>query len=178
MHDRRGCIHMPPPLPRGVRPTTAPHHRQIERWLHHGRSRQVSRQADMGKSMPIDRVNSASLLQGGAKPLVTERDDHLPEKNSWQKNEFNGHEPVELNHFSQKKRYYPVNFQSQRLLQHTGISTLISASTAMGKFESSNNLNMTRKALKKTFRQSPNTRRSSATTTPPPKKKKPTGNTC
>jgi hypothetical protein len=70
----------------------------------------------MGKSMPIDRVNSASLLRGGAKPLVTERDDHLPEKNSWQKNEFNGHEPVELNHFSQKKGYYPVNFQSQRLL--------------------------------------------------------------
>jgi hypothetical protein len=86
------------------------------------------------------------------------------------KNEFNGYKPVELNHFSQKKAYYPVNFQSQRLLQYTGISALISASTAMGKFESSNNLNMTRKALKKTFRQSPNTRRSSATTTQPKKK--------
>jgi hypothetical protein len=34
----------------------------------------------MGKSMPIDRVNSAPLLRGVAQPLVTARDDHLPEK--------------------------------------------------------------------------------------------------
>jgi hypothetical protein len=65
-------------------------------------------------SMPIDRVNSAFLLRSAAQPLVTERDDHLPEKISWQKSEFNRQKPVELNHFNHGKMYYPVNLPSTK----------------------------------------------------------------
>jgi hypothetical protein len=104
----------PPPSLRGVRTTAAPHHRQIEQQPHGERSRQVPRQADMSMSMPIDRVNSAFLLQSVAEPLVTERDDHLPEKISWQKSEFNGQKPVELNHFNHGEMYYPVNLPSAK----------------------------------------------------------------
>jgi hypothetical protein len=65
-------------------------------------------------SMPIDQVNSAFLLRSAAQPLVTERDDHLPEKISWQKSEFNRQKPVELNHFNHGKMYYPVNLPSTK----------------------------------------------------------------
>jgi hypothetical protein len=107
-------MHDATPSLRGVRTTAAPHHRQIEQQPHGERSRQVPRQADMSMSMPIDRVNSVFLLQSAAEPLVTERDDHLPEKISWQKSEFNGQKPVELNHFNHGKMYYPVNLPSAK----------------------------------------------------------------
>ena len=70
----------------------------------------------MGSSMPIDRVDSASLLRGAAQPLVTANDDHLPEKISWQENEFSRHEPVELNHIHTRGAYFPGNFPSLKRL--------------------------------------------------------------
>jgi hypothetical protein len=81
------------------------------------------------------------------------------------KKEFNWHKPVELDRVGERKELTsPGNFPSLKDPFGTqGFQLPAPPLRQMGRSKLSNNHEMTRKALKKTFRQSTNTRRSSET---------------